>query len=99
MEYNAHSASRNRGNPVIVNRPTRSDDGRAERKGKKMKSIEQMRKDGYPLKIIDCAGYEATLVGCQPLFDGDYMAIYRFPGGNRCVDLYEIKYYFTIKKR
>lgn len=63
-----------------------------------MKSIEEMRQDGYPLKIIDCDGYEATLVGCQTLFDCDYSAIYRFPGGNRCVDLSEIKYYTIIER-
>lgn len=67
-------------------------------KGKEMKSIEKMRKDGYPLKIIDCEGYKAILVGCQPLFDGDYCAVYRFPGGNRCVDLSEIKYYTIIER-
>ena len=57
-----------------------------------------MRKDGYPLKFIDCDGYKATLVGCQPLFDGDYMAIYRFPGGERCVDLADVKYYTIIER-
>lgn len=63
-----------------------------------MKTVEQMRKDGYPLKFIDCDGYKATLVDCQPLFDGDYMAIYRFPGGERCVDLEEVKHYTIIER-
>ena len=63
-----------------------------------MKTVEQMRKDGYPLKFIDCDGYKAILVYCQPLFDGDYMAIYRFPGGDRCVDLEEIEHYKIIEQ-
>ena len=63
-----------------------------------MKTVEQMRKDGYPLKFIDCDGYEATLVDCQPLFDGDYMAIYRFPGGEQCVDLADVKHYTIIER-
>lgn len=45
-------------------------------------TISDMRKDGYPLKIIGNGGYPATLVDCQPLFEGDYMGIYRYPGGD-----------------
>ena len=61
-----------------------------------MKTIDEMRKDGYPMKIIGNGGYEATLRGCQPLFDGEYMAIYRYAGGEACHSLWEIKKYFKI---
>lgn len=61
-----------------------------------MKTIQDMRKDGYPLRIIGNDGYPATLAGCQPLFDGNYMGIYRYPGGDCCHDLYEIMHHFTI---
>lgn len=54
-------------------------------------TVKEMRKDGWPLKIIGSGGYCATLVGCQPLFNGDYMGIYRYPGGDCCMDLAEIK--------
>lgn len=53
--------------------------------------VDRMRKAGYPLKIKGNDGYEATLVGCQPLCDGDFMGIYRYPGGECCHDLDEIK--------
>ena len=59
-------------------------------------SIEEMRKDGYPLKIIGNGGYPATLIGCQPLFGSDYMAVYRYPGGECCHDLCEIQSHFMI---
>ena len=49
-------------------------------------TVDDMRKDGWPLKIIGNGGYPATLVGCQSLFDGDYMGIYRYPGGDCCHD-------------
>lgn len=58
--------------------------------------IEEMRKAGYPLKIIGNDGYTATLIGCQPLIGRDFMAIYRYPGGDCCHCLEEIKRYFTI---
>lgn len=61
-----------------------------------MKTIEKMRKDGYPLKIKGNGGYEATLKDCQPLFDGDYMAIYSYPGGECCHDIEEIKRCFEV---
>ncbi|MCI8647095.1 MAG: hypothetical protein HFE76_10015 [Firmicutes bacterium] len=61
-----------------------------------MKSVEEMRKDGYPLKIIGNGGYPAILVDCQLLFDGDYMGIYRYPGGDCCHDLVEIKAHFQV---
>lgn len=49
-------------------------------------TIDEMRKDGYP----------ATLVGCQPLFGKEYLAIYRYPGGDVCHSLYDIQNYFTV---
>lgn len=62
-----------------------------------MKSIvEKMRKDGYPYKIVGNGGYPATLYNIQPLFDGDYMAIYRYPGGGCCHSLEEIKRCFEV---
>ena len=62
----------------------------------KMKTIEEMRKDGYPLRIKGNDGFNATLKGCQPLFNGDYMAIYRYPGGYCCHDIEEIKRCFEV---
>lgn len=59
-----------------------------------MKTIDEMRKDGYPMKIIGNCGCEATLRGCQPLSDGEYMAIYRYARGEACHSLLEIKKYF-----
>ena len=59
-----------------------------------MKTIDEMRKDGYPMKIIGNGGYEATLRECQPLSDGEYMAIYRYARGEVCHSLWEIKKYF-----
>lgn len=53
--------------------------------------IEKMRKDGYPYKIKGNEGYTAVLYDMQPLNDGDYMAIYRYPGGTCCHGLEEIK--------
>lgn len=61
-----------------------------------MKTVEEMRRDGYPLRIIGNGGYKATLKGCQPLFDGEYMAVYRYPGGEYCHSLREIKNCFEI---
>ena len=63
--------------------------------GKKM-TVQEMRKAGYPLKIIGNGGYKATLVSFQPLGYGEYMGIYRYPGGDCCHDLAEIKRYFEI---
>ena len=60
------------------------------------KVVEMMRKDGYPLRIIGNDGYEAVLYEMQPLFEGEYMAIYRYPGGSCCHDLAEIKRCFEI---
>lgn len=59
-------------------------------------NIEKMRKAGYPKKIIGNGGYPATLVNCQPLLDGDFMGIYRYPGGDCCHSLEEIKKCFQV---
>ena len=59
-------------------------------------TVSEMRKAGYPLMIIGNGNYPATLVGCQPLLDGDYMGIYRYPGGDCCHGKEEIIKYFTI---
>lgn len=63
------------------------------------KNVEFLRKKGYPLKIKGNGGYEATLVDIQWLNDGDFMAIYRYPGGETVHDLDEINNYFTIIER
>ena len=57
----------------------------------KSKLIERMRKDGYPYGIKGNGGYNAVLYDMQPLLGGDYMAIYRYPGGECCHGLKEIK--------
>lgn len=61
--------------------------------------IEKMRKDGYPYKIKGNGGYSAVLYDVQPLNDGDYMAIYRYPGGCCCHGLEEIQNCFEIIKQ
>lgn len=61
-----------------------------------MNSVEKLRSEGYPLKIKGNGGYPATLVGIQPLIDGDYEAVYRYQGGDCVHDLREIKQYFTV---
>lgn len=62
-------------------------------------TIEKMRKGGYPYKIKGNGGYSATLYDIQPLNDGDYMAIYRYPGGLCCHGLKEIKRCFEAVER
>lgn len=62
----------------------------------KMELIEKMRKDGYPYRIKGNGGFEAILYDVQPLLDGEYEAIYRYPGGECCHDLAEIKKFFEI---
>lgn len=61
--------------------------------------IEKMRKDGYPYEIKGNGGYRAVLYDIQPLFDGDYMAIYRYPGGVCCHDLLQIQIHFEVIER
>ena len=60
--------------------------------------IEKMRKDGYPYKIKGNDGYTAVLTDIQPLLDGDYMAIYRYPGGDCCHGLGDMKYFEVIEQ-
>lgn len=60
------------------------------------KIIKQLREAGYPFKIIGNDGYPATLVGIQRLNDGDFEAVYRYPGGDCCHDLQEIQKYFKV---
>lgn len=55
-----------------------------------MTRIEKMIKDGYPKIIKGNGGYRAYLKDMQPLGGGDYMAIYRYPGGECCHSLEEI---------
>ncbi len=59
-------------------------------------TIEKMRKDGYPYKIKGNDGYKAVLCDIQPLFHGDYMAVYRYPGGECCHGLEEIQRCFEV---
>lgn len=58
--------------------------------------VERLRKEGYPLRIIGNDGYAATLVGVQPLVDGDHEAIYRYPGGDCCHDLDSIRKWYKV---
>ena len=55
-----------------------------------MTRIEKMIKDGYPKIIKGNGGYRAYLKDVQPLGGGDYMSIYRYPGGECCHSLEEI---------
>lgn len=64
-----------------------------------MTSVEIARSKGYPLRIIGNDGYKATLVDIQPLGGGDFMGIYRYPGGECCHDLESIKRYFTVVEK
>lgn len=61
--------------------------------------IEKMRNDGYPYKIKGNDGYTAVLYDMQPLNEGDYMAIYRYPGGECCHGLLEIQMYCEVIKQ
>lgn len=58
-------------------------------------AICRLLKDGYPYKILGNDGYEAVLVEQQPLVDHDYCAVYRYPGGDCCHGLEEIKRCFV----
>ena len=61
-----------------------------------MNNIDFLRSKGYPKRIKGNDGYNATLIGMQPLIDGEFMAIYRYPGGDCCHDLEEIKKHFEV---
>lgn len=58
-------------------------------------SIRRLLKDGYPWKIAGNDGYTAVLVGVQPLVGHDYSGIYRYPGGDCCHGIEEIKRCFV----
>lgn len=64
-----------------------------------MTTVEKLRAAGYPLRIKGNDGYSATLVGVQPLLDGDYEALYRYPGGICVHSLEEINMHFEIIER
>lgn len=64
-----------------------------------MTIVEKLRAAGYPLRIKGNDGYSATLVGVQPLLDGDYEALYRYPGGICVHSLAEINMHFEIIER
>ena len=59
-------------------------------------NIRRLLKDGYPWKIKGNDGYTAVLVDVQPLLGHDYCGIYRYPGGDCCHGLREIKDCFTV---
>lgn len=59
-------------------------------------AIEFLRSKGYPLKIKGNGGYNAYLSDIQWLNDGDYMAVYRYPGGECVHSLEEILNYCEI---
>ena len=61
-----------------------------------MSKVEFLIENGYPYKIKGNGGYIAYLCGMQPLTDGDYMAIYRYPGGECCHSLEEVNNYFEV---
>ena len=63
-----------------------------------MNVIEKLRADGYPFKIKGNDGYEATLVGIQPLIDGEYEAIYRYEGGDCVHHLSDIPFFEIIEQ-
>lgn len=80
---------------MILSRPRRVMQG--ERKeDMNNAAVEKMRKDGYPFRIKGNGGYLAVLCDIQPLFGRDYMAVYRYPGGECCHDLEEIKRCFEV---
>lgn len=58
-------------------------------------AIRRLLRDGYPYKIMGNDGYEAVMVDQQPLADHDYCAVYRYPGGDCCHGLEEIKRCFV----
>lgn len=64
-----------------------------------MTAVEYLRSKGYPLIIKGNDGYRAILTGIQPLIDNDFMAIYRYPGGECCHDLESINQHFEIIER
>ena len=64
-----------------------------------MEIVERMRKLGYPLKIIGNGGFPATLIGYQPLLDGEFCGVYRYPGGDCVHSLDEIDQFCKVIER
>ena len=62
-------------------------------------NIRRLLKDGYPYKIKGNGGFECVLIAEQPLLDGEYCAIYRYPRGECCHSLHEIKKHFKTIRR
>lgn len=60
--------------------------------------IRRLLQDGYPYRIIGNDGYEAVLVGIQPLLDHEYCAIYRYPGGDGCHFLDTVKRFTVLEQ-
>lgn len=65
-------------------------------KGEGLNEVDRMRADGWPLRIIGNGGHEAVLVGKQLLTGGEYCGVYRYPGGDCCMFLDEIRLCHTI---
>ena len=59
-------------------------------------TVQEMRADGYPLRIRGNGGFEAVLVNCQPLLGGEYEGIYRYPGGDSVHHISEIGRGITV---
>lgn len=64
-----------------------------------VKTIKEMREAGYPLTIKGNGGGEARLIKCQPLLNGQYCGVYRYPKGDDSHILYEIEKYFHVVER
>lgn len=60
-----------------------------------MNAVEELIEMGYPKKIKGNGGYEATLVGVQPLLDGEVAGVYRYPGGDAVHHISEINAFFA----
>ena len=71
---------------------------RFEREGVKMANevIKRLLDAGYPYRIKGNDGYEAVLYDVQMLIDGDFCAIYMYPGGQCCHDINAIKSCFEV---
>lgn len=64
-----------------------------------MNAVDFLRTIGYPKKILGNDGYTAVLVGIQPLVDGDFEAIYRYPGGECVHDLETVQKFFEVVEK
>jgi hypothetical protein len=59
---------------------------KAESKGAYIDRLRTM----YPYHIKAHGGYDAFLVGVQPLLEGQQSPVYRFPGGDCVIDTHDI---------